>query len=309
MTPLLLLVVALVSTRADDVPLLMEQANALSEFYRAVNCKNETTCPRLGSDRICPELAEGEYSARLDCDNGYVTTIGIYENEILGNGSLSNIGPMLKVLTRLQVLYVMDHGENVSGTIPTEIGLLTDLENLNVGYNGIHGTLPTQIGDIGDSLLEIRIQGTQLSGSIPTQFSRLTKLRFLHLDHNRLGGVVPLLRAFPPAAQNVAMSDSTFQCLVVSSASSESNCLSSCTNEPRCCASRLCGPKWNTTTTTRTVTTTKPATMTSRTMATTTSTTARPTTTSRGDDDHHKRDDIVDNGDDSRREIFDIDRV
>jgi hypothetical protein len=266
----------------DNVPLSIQQAAALSELYRGMNCSDPTSCPVLPNNRVCPDLGWSQYSMKLDCEDGSVTVIGLCLNEIKSGGSLSSIGHALSVLTHLRTLYIIDNYGAVSGTIPTEIGLLHELELLNLAYNSISGTLPTELGNLSN-LIEMRIQSTYISGSIPTQLSRLTNLLFLHLDHNRLEGFAPRLEAFPLARDNVAMSADTFECLLVSSDGDETNCLTGCANEPRCCATQLCGRRansWrNLTTTTPPKTAMMATTAVEKTTATTTTTPSQIDTT------------------------------
>ncbi|ORY44154.1 hypothetical protein BCR33DRAFT_717237 [Rhizoclosmatium globosum] len=74
----------------------------------------------------------------------------------------------------------------ISGTIPTEIGRLTKLNN----FSSIYGSLPTELGLLR-SLNNMGITGHSLNGSIPTEISRLTALLQLDLSGNRLSGSIP----------------------------------------------------------------------------------------------------------------------
>ena len=64
-------------------------------------------------------------------------------------------------------------GDNgLSGTIPTQIGLLTALSvNLEMqsdaGLNDIRGTLPTEIGQLTNLLKQVALQNNKLSGPLP----------------------------------------------------------------------------------------------------------------------------------------------
>ena len=68
----------------------------------------------------------------------------------------------------------------ISGTLPTHIGLLTQLIGLDLGRNSLYGTLPTQIGLL-TQLRDLRLNRNSLSGTIPTEVGNLTQLRRLNL--------------------------------------------------------------------------------------------------------------------------------
>ena len=58
-------------------------------------------------------------------------------------------------------------GEDLTGTIPPEIGQLFQLTSLNLSNNRIKGEIPEQLGWLRN-LEEIRLSGNSLSGCIPT---------------------------------------------------------------------------------------------------------------------------------------------
>ena len=54
----------------------------------------------------------------------------------------------------------------MTGTIPTEIGVLANLKFLFLSENTLNGTIPTELAACTD-LLEIRIGGNEISGVVP----------------------------------------------------------------------------------------------------------------------------------------------
>jgi hypothetical protein len=61
-------------------------------------------------------------------------------------------------------------GQSYSGTIPTEIGLMTNLEyGLYLNKNSLVGTLPTQIGLLSDMLSDLVLSDNSLTGEIPSE--------------------------------------------------------------------------------------------------------------------------------------------
>ena len=54
----------------------------------------------------------------------------------------------------------------LTGSIPPEIGNLTNLTYLNLGFNQITGSIPSEIGNL-TNLEWLYLQGNQLTGEIP----------------------------------------------------------------------------------------------------------------------------------------------
>jgi hypothetical protein len=85
------------------------------------------------------------------------------------------------------------NNNNLDGSIPTDIGLLTGLTELALtNHPLLGGSIPTDIGLL-TSLSVIALSTNNLDGSIPTEIVMLTGLGDLELNFNKLGGVVPSL--------------------------------------------------------------------------------------------------------------------
>ena len=78
----------------------------------------------------------------------------------------------------------------LSGTIPAEIGNLTSLSYLDLGGNQLSGTIPAEIGNL-TSLSVLFLADNQLSGTIPVEVGNLTRLTGLYLNRNQLSGQIP----------------------------------------------------------------------------------------------------------------------
>lgn len=110
----------------------------------------------------------------------------------LGDRSLSgSIPPEIGNLTNLVYL---DLGRNgLTGIIPSEIWNLTKLTYLDLyKFNEFDsgGTIPPEIGDLTD-LRYLNLRSCGLSGSIPPEIGNLTSLELLWLAHNQLTGSIP----------------------------------------------------------------------------------------------------------------------
>ena len=77
------------------------------------------------------------------------------------------------------------------GTLPTTLGLLTDLTSLKMGTNQLFGTIPSQLGQLINVNAAMELQSNQLSGPIPSQLGRLTGAGTIYLQYNSLCSTVP----------------------------------------------------------------------------------------------------------------------
>ncbi len=76
----------------------------------------------------------------------------------------------------------------LSGTIPAEIGQLAYLENLDLRNNQLSGNIPSTLGNLSN-LRQLYLSGNrQLSGPIPPELGNLSKLEILELAHWENGG-------------------------------------------------------------------------------------------------------------------------
>ena len=69
-------------------------------------------------------------------------------------------------------------GNQLSGNIPQELGLLKSLKHLYLGNNRLSGEIPRDLALL-DSLVNLDVSNNQLSGDFPREFSRLQNLKGL----------------------------------------------------------------------------------------------------------------------------------
>jgi len=80
--------------------------------------------------------------------------------------------------------------ENLSGSVPAELGDLTELTVLNLRDNDLSGPIPAELGNL-TKLTTLDLWENNLVGSIPTEIENLTNLNTLDLSHNNLIGSIP----------------------------------------------------------------------------------------------------------------------
>jgi hypothetical protein len=102
------------------------------------------------------------------------------------------IGPILPTeLGMLTTLVQLDLRETqLTGKIPTELVLLTNLEELDLGENQLTGKIPSKLGLL-TTLEELDLSGNQLTGNIPSEIGRLTTVKELDLRGNQVTGGIP----------------------------------------------------------------------------------------------------------------------
>ncbi|KAJ3696723.1 hypothetical protein LUZ61_000428 [Rhynchospora tenuis] len=82
-------------------------------------------------------------------------------------------------------------GNPISGSIPTNLGRLTNLNTLLLDHMLLNGTIPKEIGNLFKLELLV-LSNNMISGPIPHTFANLTKLEQLILNNNALQGNIPL---------------------------------------------------------------------------------------------------------------------
>ena len=81
-------------------------------------------------------------------------------------------------------------GNRLTGSVPTELGNLTNLSLLWLTGNQLTGTIPSEFGKLVN-LKELRLTGNRLTENIPSQLGNLSNLTQLGLNDNQLAGPIP----------------------------------------------------------------------------------------------------------------------
>ena len=103
------------------------------------------------------------------------------------NGHTGRI-PDLSSLSNLNWLYL--HKNELSGSIPSELGQMSSLLRLYLYGNNLSGSIPAELGSLGN-MTHLVLVDNDLSGSIPSELGRLSKLEWLSLYDNDLTGEIP----------------------------------------------------------------------------------------------------------------------
>ena len=151
---------------------------ALVALYNATGGADWTT-----STNWLTNEALSEWHGVTTDATGRVASINLSNNNLRGTipaelGSLTNL------------VYLNLRQNMLSGEIPAELGSLTNLQVLNLYDNELSGTIPAELGQL-TNLLWLVLSDNELSGTIPAELSRLTNLQVLDLYDNELSGTIP----------------------------------------------------------------------------------------------------------------------
>ncbi len=164
-----------ITVSSGGVPQL--ERDALIALYNATNGANWTNNTNWNT------TAPVDTWNRVTVTNGHVTAITLQANNLVGS-----IPPEIGNLTELTILVL--YTNQLTGVIPPEIGNLTKLVSLNLPSNQLTGFIPPELGNL-TSLTDLTLDNNQLAGSIPPEIGNLTNLTSLRLGNNTLTGNIP----------------------------------------------------------------------------------------------------------------------
>lgn len=154
------------------------ERDALVVLYNATDGDNWTDNTNWLSD----EPVWNWYGINTNAE-GYVNGIFLDQNNL--SGSLpSDLGN----LTYVSHIYL--HGNQLTGSIPSELGNLSNLNFLLLALNQLSGSIPPELGNL-TNLIQLKLHTNQLSGSIPPELGNLTNLLYFELGNNQLSGSIP----------------------------------------------------------------------------------------------------------------------
>jgi hypothetical protein len=92
---------------------------------------------------------------------------------------------MQNVVTQLNLF-----SNNMKGTIPADLGLLTALTSFAVSDNELTGTLPASIGQ-WTALTTFGVDNNALTGTIPVSIGNWSQIKFAYFEGNQFTGTMP----------------------------------------------------------------------------------------------------------------------
>jgi hypothetical protein len=120
-----------------------------------------------------------------DDSDGKLQHLWMYNNDLQGS-----LPEEVYLLTNLRSVSLFDNF--LSGTLSSRIGELRQLEAISLDKNeAMGGSLPSELGQLSSTLWSFTSHGMELTGSIPSEIGRLSLMETLLLDLNHLTGTIP----------------------------------------------------------------------------------------------------------------------
>jgi len=85
--------------------------------------------------------------------------------------------------TKNSITFLKISDDRLTGVIPSEIGLLTNLDYLDFSYTQLNGSIPQSIGSLSN-LVILSFEDTKITGSLPDSLNQLHKLQRLFFPPN-----------------------------------------------------------------------------------------------------------------------------
>ncbi len=153
-------------------PMLETNANRLTQFYTTIGAYSHPDGPPMKPPPACGlALPTGGYNSGLmrDCQAllaGKETLAGTATLNWDTGTAITGWDGVTIAGTPARVTKVLLDDEDLTGTIPPQMGDLSELTHLDLSDNSLTGQVPRPLGNL-DNLVEVRLSGNSLTGCIP----------------------------------------------------------------------------------------------------------------------------------------------
>ncbi|CAB9509164.1 Leucine Rich Repeat [Seminavis robusta] len=172
-------------TMQDVIPRVLQQGTSTQPGITWINITSERWLSYSNSSSECDWYSTEIVRGHEACNgNNSLTFLGIKQNNIQGS-----LPGELGLLTSLEILDISRN--SIGDTIPTEIFALSKLWVFTLYQNQLQGTVPSEIGLLSDTLENLSLRNNVLTGTLPQELFMLSNLKHLGLSSNRLMGSLP----------------------------------------------------------------------------------------------------------------------
>ncbi len=180
---------------AQGVSELHTSDTGLESLFETLKIFYEATNGGDWSYELCPTNSEWDITKEPGSIFDLYSWCGLtFENEVLtqiilpDNNLTGSLPPELGDLEELTHLIL--HDNQLTGRIPPEVGQLKNLTHLILHDNQLSGRIPPEVGQL-KNLTFLGLANNQLSGPIPLELTTLDQLGTLYLGRNELSGPIP----------------------------------------------------------------------------------------------------------------------
>ena len=164
---------------AANMPMIQTDANRISELFTSLGEYDHPNGPPVYPPPACGQAVPTDPydpGLMLDCQLLLVLKDGLRGTATLNWDSGTAIGSWDGVTTGgtpARVTKVELDDEDLTGSIPTELGSLSELTHLDLSDNSLTGDIPRKLVRL-DNLEEVRLSGNSLTGCIPQGLKDVT---------------------------------------------------------------------------------------------------------------------------------------
>lgn len=160
----------------EFIPPTEESLRLTQEQVQAFDCATVTDVPQTECEALVALYESTNGAGWTDNTNWLsTTTVGNWKGVTASDGHVTEIS--LKE-------------NNLTSSIPKELGQLSFLQNLDLSSNQLSGSIPPELGQLS-AIKRLWLTSNQLNGSIPKELGQLSTLQYLSLWENQLNGGIP----------------------------------------------------------------------------------------------------------------------
>lgn len=171
---------------------MMGDFYAVTLFYFSTGGDSWKECSR-GSDN-CPDGVSWMTSNITYCNWSWIScneasrVVDVVFSNVDGNNLVGTLSSELALLTELERFVIVN--DSIEGPLPKEIGSLTHITHFIVASNSINGEISDSF--LVDSPLEVfMVSDNQLNGEIPESLTKMSSAYQIFIDNNRFSGPIP----------------------------------------------------------------------------------------------------------------------